>query len=272
MIMAYDYFLWNFPLFISNACIEAKLCLIFGKCSVDIFAPRKERHQTHAGMVRVKCNQYHDFGDKTELDLGFRYPVFAKHSKRSQARKSNIWKSRHNVDCDLTSDENSSESSCSISMCSSINITRPVITIGDSIDILPASQASNLLCQSAPAIDLLPASEKPVLVKDYDLTTLTVLPVLTCSLETSTDLTTTCIEMNYDYHRATLETENQDPENVSADSTIEDKFHDFEQLKTFIKDLQYDCSPHMTPADGLIPAQCVKQRIRNTFRCCRSYI
>ena len=79
--MIYDYFLWNFPLFITNACIETKLCLIFGKCSVDIFAPREEKHKTHAGMVRVKCNQYHDFGDKSELDFGFRYPVFATHSK-----------------------------------------------------------------------------------------------------------------------------------------------------------------------------------------------
>ena len=270
--MAYEYFLWNFPLFISCGLIEAKLCLIFGKCSADIFPPRKEKHQTHAGMVRVICNEYHDFGDKAELDLGFRYPIFAKHSKQNNNMNSVVWKNRHDSACDLISDEKSTESTCSVSVCSSINITRPVVTFGDSIDILPTSRFTNLLCESAPAIDFPPSFEKPVFAMDFDLPTLTVLPVLTCPLETTSDLTTTCIEMTYDFCKATLETVAQLPENVVADSTIDDTLHDFEQLKTFIKDLQYDWSPHMTPANGLIPAQCVKQRIRDTFRCCRSYI
>ena len=62
--------------------MEEKLRQRFGICEVDIFDPTKLKHRTHAGMAKVVCEENHAFGERHELNLGFRYPVFVKDSKR----------------------------------------------------------------------------------------------------------------------------------------------------------------------------------------------
>ena len=120
----YDYFIWNLPLFVHKASIEARLCLRFGKCSIDVSGPKNDKHVTHSGMARVLCNGDYSFGKKSELDLGYRYPAFVKNSDRFMKKsvrfvkscESNPWNDRVET-LDLESDEKSCDSTCSISVC-----------------------------------------------------------------------------------------------------------------------------------------------------------
>ena len=150
----HDFFVWNLPLFAKRSLIEARLCLTFGKCCVDVFDPKLPKHRTHAGMARVMCADGHDFGEKTPLDLGFRYPAFVKISSRPALKLSGV--KLDNDYSDVISDEKSDESTFSIAICDAIDITQPVIVMNKSIDIVP--QRMHMTCKTLDAFNITPDS------------------------------------------------------------------------------------------------------------------
>ena len=136
-----DYFLWNLPLFSDAEFLKARLSLQFPGAIVDIFRPSKPRHQTHGGCARILTNKNLAFTQKTEIDLGFRFPVFAKLSERPKLSPPSKPRVLCNVStCDDSSDMKSCDSLLSISTCRSFNIVTSSLKMENccSIDILPA--------------------------------------------------------------------------------------------------------------------------------------
>ena len=270
-----NYFIWNLPLFASRALIQERLCLRFGKCSIYIFDPKLPKHRTHAGIARVVCSDAADFGEKTPIDLGFRYPAFAKNSStRFQPDfKLRSWPS-HNHAPDLNSDEKSEDSTFSISMCTSIDIIRPVVVMNEIVNIDPVLKPVTLTCELCNVFDIHSDLIAPTV--DFDLPTLSISPeTLTSHFELCFDLATTGIASTYSepssydtFVKSELFCEHIE----SQHSELDTKLHDFEQIKSFIKNLQVDIRPHNLPPDGYIPAVLVNERIRNTFRKCKGYI
>ena len=197
--MVYEYFIWNLPLFATRSLIEERICLTFGKCSVDVFQPRLPKHSTHAGMARIMSRNEYNFGEKSPLDLGFRYPAFIKESSRPDLK---TWKP-DNCSPDLVSDEKTDDSSFSISICPSIDITYPLIVLNESINIAPEADALKLTCENFMTSPI--CSD---LTSDFDLQSLTIAPETpTCILTTVSDLTTACIEATCDFPELTVQSE-----------------------------------------------------------------
>jgi len=138
------------------------------------------------GCARVICKEYHQFGNKSELHIGFRFPAYAKHSKLASPRhskpkfapnskpirirqpspdtqvrslspdlQSDSYSSR-DLKFDLNSDlksDSTSQSCLSISVCDSINVLQPTITTCISIDIMPCLTKLSLTPQPSCNID-----------------------------------------------------------------------------------------------------------------------
>ena len=147
----FDFFLWNLPLFIDRRVLKFKIECQFPGSIVDIFGPSKTNHSSHGGCARLLTSKNLNFGEKTPIDLGFRFPLYGKESvpkvnvKLSKARR-NVLKNgfagsyaQAASSCDEISDEKSyeHESSLSITLCETFNIVDFSIVCGPSLDIVP---------------------------------------------------------------------------------------------------------------------------------------
>ena len=290
----YDYFIWNLPLFASRSLIEERLCLTFEKCSIDVFQPRLPKHRTHSGMARVICSKVFEFGEKTPLDLGFRYPAFAKTSYRPAFKLKT--KQSHNDASDFFSDEKSDESTFSISICTSIDITHPVIVMNECVNIEPVIESVSLTCENCIAFDVI--SDLITLAADSDLPTLSISPdAVTCQLAYCFDLESICIESIYNSSspcqcltQVDLVSENIESQHSELDETtceiteiddyfniesnmheIQMKLNDFEQLKLFIKNLRNEIVPYRRDSYVLTVGD-LREMMKMTFRRCHTYI
>ena len=156
----FNYFIWNLPHLATQYKIKSKLQFIFGNARIDIFAPQKPQHRFHGGCARVICKKYYEFGSKSELHIGCRFPAYVKHSEpqiRRSFKVSKLVRKPSALYSRSPSLDLKTDSTClSISVCDSINVVKPTMTTCDSIDIMPCSTALSLVQQSCTTCNIEP--------------------------------------------------------------------------------------------------------------------
>ena len=140
-----EYFVWNLPLFASKETLERRLYQTLGEVKVDFWRPRKSTHKDHGGCARIQTLEEVSCG---ELFIGFRYPVYLKewvvnqrHVPVIKSSKKWSWEIFSN---DTVSEEKSSESAFSVSICTAYNIVENMVVNCDSIDIFPNQSEANI--------------------------------------------------------------------------------------------------------------------------------
>ena len=142
--------------------------------------------------------------------------------------------------------------------------------MNESVNIEPVLQTVTLTCETCNVFDF--HSDLNALATDFDLPTVSILSdIESRQLAFCFDLDTVAIESTHS-DPTFCETFDLSTSDIEPTYDIQNKLHDFEIIREFIKNLQMHLQPHMLPPSGLIPACVVKEDIRNTFRKCRTYV